>query len=110
MSCNKTKGRTANGLGSIRKRKRKRKDGSIYEYWEGKITLYYDSGTKEQVTRSFTAATQAEVIEKMKSLGYQVNEEEPNTSLSLKSWLDVWQSEYLGNVKPSTAYLSLMKS
>lgn len=105
MSCNKTKGRTANGLGSVRKRKHKRKDGSIYEYWEGKITLYYDSGTKEQVTRSFTAATQAEVIEKMKSLGYQVNEEEPNTSLSLKSWLDVWQSEYLGNVKPSTAYL-----
>ena len=105
MSCNKTKGRTANGLGSVRKRKRKRKDGSFYEFWEGRITLYYDSDTNEQVSRSFSGATQAEVIEKMKSLGYQVDVEEANASLSLKSWLGIWQREYLENVKESTAYL-----
>ena len=105
MSCNKTKGRVPNGLGSIRKKRRKRKDGSIYEFWEGRITLYYDSNAKEQVSRSFTGATQAEVIEKMKSLGYQVNDEEPNASMSVKAWLDIWKSEYLETVKASTAYL-----
>lgn len=105
MTYKKDKGRTANGLGCVRKRKRKRKDGSTYEFWEGRITLYYDSGSKEQLTRTFTAATQVEVVEKMKSLGYQVEEEEPNVSLSLKAWLDTWQREYLENVKTSTAYL-----
>ena len=105
MSCNKTKGRTANGLGSIRKRKRKRKDGSVYEYWEGRVTLLYDSEAKEQVVRTFTGSTQAEVIEKMKDLGFEPEQEESSKSLSLKSWLDTWQNEFLGNVKTSTAYL-----
>lgn len=105
MSCNNNKGRMPSGLGCVRKRKRKRKDGSIHEFWEGRITLYYDSDTKEQVTRTFTAASQAEVIEKMKSLGYQAEGENTDASLSLKAWLDIWQNEYLENVKASTAYL-----
>ncbi len=96
--------KAANGLGSIRKQKRKRKDGSYYEYWEGRVTLYYDSNSKEQVSRTITGKTQAEVIEKMKYLGI---DPEPSTaeSLGLHDWLDIWQAEYLECVKPSTAYL-----
>ena len=105
MSYNKTKGRLANGLGSLRKRKRKRKDGTYYEYWEGRITLYYNSQAEQQVSRTFTGATQAEVIEKMKSLGFETEPEESKETISLKAWLEIWQSDYLENVKPSTAYL-----
>ena len=105
MSCNKTKGRMANGLGSVRKRKRKRKDGSWYEYWEGRVTLYYDSSEKEQAIRTFTGTTQAEVVTKMKAVGFDVEVEESSCSQSLKAWLDIWQTTYLENVKASTAYL-----
>ncbi len=105
MSCNKTKGRTANGLGSVRKRKRKRKDGSWYEYWEGRVTLYYDSSEKEQAIRTFTGATQAEVVAKMKAVGFDLEMEETISSQSLKTWLTIWQTTYLDNVKASTAYL-----
>ncbi len=105
MSYKKPKGRAANGLGSIRKQRRKRKDGSYYEYWEARVTLYYDSSAKKQVSKTLTAPTQAEVIEKMKAIGAEPIEEQSKDSLSLKSWLDIWQGEYLANVKPSTAYL-----
>ena len=104
MKSNSNKGRAANGFGSIRKRKRKRKDGSYYEYWEGRITLYYDSKAKEQVSKAITGKTQAEVIEKMKFLGIET-EEPTDEVLGLHDWLDIWQAEYLESVKPSTAYL-----
>ena len=106
MSCNKNNKRAANGLGSVRKRKRQRKDGSFYEYWEARVTLYYDSKTKQLVSKTLTGKTQAEVIEKMKSLGVEPEaEESAAVSLSVKEWLDLWQGEYLESVKPSTAYL-----
>lgn len=104
MSNKQTKGRTANGLGSIRKRKRKRKDGTYYDYWEARVTLYYDTQRKEQVCRTFTGATQAEVIEKMKHIGAEP-QEEVSGSMSVKVWLDIWQAEYLEDVKASTKYL-----
>lgn len=105
MSYNRNKKRAANGLGSIRKQKRQRKDGSFYEYWEARITLYYDHDAKRQITKTLTGKTQAEVIEKMKSLGIEPEERELISSLSVKAWLDLWQGEYLEGVKASTAYL-----
>lgn len=104
MSNKHSKGKSANGLGSIRKRRRKRKDGTYYDYWEARVTLYYDTQAKEQVFRTFTGATQAEVIEKMKFLGIEP-QEEVSESLSVKTWLDIWQAEYLEDVKASTKYL-----
>ena len=104
MRSNSNRGRGANGLGSVRKQRRKRKDGTYYEYWEGRVTLYYDSKAKEQVSRTITGKTQAEVIEKMKFLGLE-SESSAADTLSLYDWLDTWQAEYLEGVKPSTAYL-----
>lgn len=104
MSNKHSKGKSANGLGSIRKRRRKRKDGTYYDYWEARVTLYYDTHAKKQVFRTFTGATQAEVIEKMKFLGVEP-QEEVSKSLSVKAWLDIWQAEYLEDVKASTRYL-----
>lgn len=104
MRSNSNRGRGANGLGSVRKQRRKRKDGTYYEYWEGRVTLYYDAKAKEQVSRTITGKTQAEVIEKMKFLGLE-SESSAADTLSLYDWLDIWQAEYLECVKPSTAYL-----
>ncbi len=104
MSC-KQSNHSTNGLGSIRKQERKRKDGSIYEYWEGRVTLSYDPSTKQQTVKTFTGATREEVLGKMRSCGCVPVTEEQSSSLLLEAWLKTWQSEYLEGVKPSTAYL-----
>ena len=105
MSYANARGRTENGLGSIRKKERERKDGSIYEYWEGRITLFYDPNTKQQITKTFTGATREEVIAKIRCCGIEPVTEEKPASLLLKTWLETWKSEYLEGVKASTAYL-----
>ena len=104
MSCKQTNHST-NGLGSIRKQERKRKDGSIYEYWEGRLTLSYDPTTKKQIVKTFTGASREEVLGKMHSCGIEPSNEVQSNSPLLKVWLETWQSEYLEGVKPSTAYL-----
>lgn len=96
-----------NGFGNIRKRKKVRKDGTTYEYWEGLITIKYDPISKKQQTKSFTGSTQAEVVSKMRSFGSSVNMEDDSpkeNSLTLQNWMDIWRKEYLTAVKPSTAY------
>ena len=96
---------STNGLGSIRKQERKRKDGSIYEYWEGRMTLSYDPSTRQQIMKTFTGATREEVLLKMRSSGIEPVTVEKTESLLLKAWLETWQNEYLEGVKASTAYL-----
>ena len=102
MSCNNSRSRTANGMGSIRKQKRKRKDGSYYEYWEGRMTIHTDSESKKQLLKTFTGSTQAEVLEKMRR--FEITEKK-STTLNLETWLTTWTEEYLTGVKPSTFYL-----
>ena len=96
---------STNELGSIRKQERKRKDGSIYEYWEGRMTLSYDPSTRQQIMKTFTGATREEVLLKMRSSGIEPVTVEKTDSLLLKAWLETWQNEYLEGVKASTAYL-----
>ncbi len=105
MSCKQPTKRSTNGLGSIRKRERTRKDGSVYEYWEGRVTVSYNPDTKQQTMKSFTGATREEVLSKIRSSGIDFVIEEQSPSPLLKTWLETWQSEYLEAVKPSTAYL-----
>ena len=105
MSCKQVSNHSTNGLGSIRKQRRQRKDGSIYEYWEGRLTLSYDPNTKQQTTKTFTGATREEVLGKMRSCGIEPAAEEQSSSMSLAKWLETWQNEYLEGVKASTAYL-----
>lgn len=113
--------RRANGEGCIRKRK----DGS----WEARITLGYDPFGK-QVTKSVYGRTQRDVKEKMERLnadleegsaiqtvqspsaannnGNQAKGKEADSNsegicmLTLEQWLDIWQKQYLSNVKPGT--------
>ena len=105
MASKQSKNHSTNGLGSIRKQVRKRKDGSVYEYWEGRVTLSYDPSTRQQTVRTFTGATREEVLGKMRGCEtVPITEERPN-SILLEAWLETWKKEYLEGVKPPTAYL-----
>lgn len=95
--------KNAKGSGTIRK-KTVTRNGKEYTYWEARITTGRDPGTGKQLQRSFTGKTQKEVREKLQAAAVAVNDgtyTDPSR-LTLGQWLDIWQREYLGNVKPNT--------
>lgn len=98
--------RAAHGAGSIRK-KTVSNNGKEYIYWEARITVGRDPGTGKQLQRSFTGKTQKEVREKMQAAAVCVNEGTYSIppKMTVGQWLDIWTSEYLGNVKPRTVDL-----
>ncbi len=82
--------RRANGEGSIRKRD----DGS----WEARILINGKS-------RSIYGRTQSDVRKKLTEVRNDLDNDEylePNDT-TLKEWLELWQNEYLEDVKQSTA-------
>lgn len=88
--------KNAKGSGTIRKRS----DGR----WEARLTTGYDPGTGRQIQRSFSGKTQKEVREKVQAAAVEVNAgtyKEPS-KMTLGEWLDIWQEEYLGDIKPFT--------
>lgn len=85
-------------------RKTVTRNGKSYTYWEGRVTIGYDPGTGKQIQRSFTGQTEKEVLQKMQAAQVDVSNgtyKEPS-KLTVGEWLDIWQSEYLGSVKPFT--------
>lgn len=93
----------AKGGGNIRK-KTVIRNGKPYTYWEARITTGRDPGTGRQIQRSFTGKTQKEVREKLQAAAVAVNDgtyTDPSR-LTVAQWLDIWQRDYLGNLKPNT--------
>ena len=91
--------RNAQGSGTIRQRS----DGR----WEARYTFGRDLGTGKQIQKSVYGSTQREVSEKLRRITASSDDhsyQEP-CQMRLKEWLDIWTSEYLGDVKPSTAHL-----
>lgn len=91
--------RAAQGAGTIRQRK----DGR----WEARYTVGRDPGTGKQVQRSVYGATQHEVRKKLVQATAALDSgtyKEP-CKMTLGQWLDIWTADYLGGVKPSTAFL-----
>ena len=95
--------KNAKGAGTIRK-KTVTRSGKEYTYWEARISTGRDPGTGKQIQRSFTGKTQKEVREKMQAAAVAVNEGTyiAPQRMTVGQWLDVWASDYLGAVKPST--------
>lgn len=92
----KSNARGAQGGGTIRQRS----DGR----WEARITVGRDPGTGRQIQKSIYGATQREVRQKMVQAIAEVDNgtyKEPCKML-LGQWLDIWQKDYLGGVKPLT--------
>ncbi len=116
MSSASTKKHSANGLGSIRKRKRKRKDGSVYEFWEGRVTTCYDPSTRGQKQISVTGESQEEVVRRMREILSTGEKKEVKAapveasnnitpaSLTLNEWADTWIDGLVG-VKASSLYI-----
>ena len=106
MPRKKDMGRNANGLGNIRK-KTVTKNGKQYTYWEARCTVGYDPGTGKQIQKSISGKTQKEVAQKLKEMALQVDQGsyKAPSRMTLKDWLEIWQKDYLSDVKESTAYL-----
>ncbi len=98
--------KNAKGAGTIRK-KTVTRGGKEYTYWESRITTGRDPGTGKQIQRSFTGKTQKEVREKMQAAAVEVNQGTYTapSKMTVGQWLDIWQRDYLGSVKPATAYI-----
>ena len=91
--------RGAQGGGTIRQRK----DGR----WEARYTVGRDPGTGKQIQRSVYGATQQEVRKKLAQLTTALDNgtyKEP-CKMTVAQWLDIWTADYMGGVKPSTAFL-----
>lgn len=96
--------KNAPGMGGIRKRSRERKDGSVWSYWEGRITRGFNPTTGKPKTITITGKTQREVREKIQAIAVEMNEGtfvEPSKRL-LKDWIKIWLKEYQGSKKPMT--------
>ena len=88
--------RSAQGSGTIRKRA----DGR----WEARYTVGRDPGTGKQVQRSVYGATQAEVRKKLAQITVDIDQHEyiRPQQMSVKTWFQNWQDNYLGNLKYNT--------
>ena len=96
--------RSAAGSGTIRKKTIMR-NGKEYSYWEARYTEGYDPGTGKQIQRSVTGKTQKEAAQKLKAATASIDAGTyiPPSKLTVGEWLDIWQKDYLGGVKPRTA-------
>ena len=88
--------RAAQGAGTIRQRK----DGR----WEARYTVGRDPGTGKQVQRSVYGDTQQEVRKKLAQIiaALDAGTYKDPCKMTVGKWLDIWQRDYLGNVKPFT--------
>ncbi len=98
-------GRGANGTGSIRKIQLTNKQGKTYEYWQGRVTVGYDSNGK-QIQRSISAKTQSELVKKISEMSADVRNGTylENNSITVSEWLNTWLSTYLNHVAQNTAH------
>ena len=94
----------AAGTGIIRK-KTVTRAGKEYTFWEARYTIGYDPGSGRQIQRSISGKTQKEVAQKLKTATAAIDEGTYTapSKMTVGQWLDIWSSEYLGAVKPSTA-------
>ena len=90
------KKRRARGEGNLRQRK----DGT----WEARFVIGTDPGTGREIRKSLYAKTQKEARQKMTEAIAALDKDdyrEPSR-MNVGQWLDIWQREYLGGVKPKT--------
>lgn len=94
------KKRGVKGGGSIRQRE---KDG----IWEGRFTLGYDSKTGKTISRSVYGKTKEDVRNKLTAAiaARDKGTYRDPSKMKLSDWLDIWQREFLVDVKDSTRYL-----
>ena len=95
--------RAAQGAGTIRK-KTVIRNGKEYTYWEARYSTGTDTGSGKQIQKSISGKTQKEVREKLAEVTVQIDKglSVDKTKITVKEWLEIWQAEYIGDVKPFT--------
>lgn len=95
--------KAAAGTGTIRKKTITR-NGKEYTFWEARYTAGYDPGTGKQIQKSITGKTQKEVAKKLKEATAAIDAGTyiAPSKMTVSEWLDIWEKEYLGGVKPRT--------
>ena len=91
------RGRNANGSGTIRKRA----DGR----WEAIYSLGNDPGTGKLIRKSVYGKTAEEVALKLRAATAAIDNDtymEPER-MTLREWMQIWLSEYIGDVKGGTS-------
>ena len=96
--------KNANGCGSIRKRSKKRKNGTEYVYFEARYTVGRDPKTGKQVQKTISGPTLKEVREKLNQALYALDQNEfvDSGRMTVADWMESWLKDYAVNVKPST--------
>ena len=96
--------RMPRGMGSIRPRTVKHKDGSVHEFWEGRVAHGYHPDTGKQRVITVSGKTQKEVLEKLQRIAVEKQDGEyvEPSKRTVGDWLDVWLKEYQGSKKPLT--------
>ena len=98
--------KTANGSGTIRKRK----DG----LWEGRATIGTDPGSGKLIRKSVYAKTKSECAEKLRSITSEVDNGtyfDPE-NITVREWLEEWFASYMADKKLLTVkqYRSMAES
>lgn len=95
--------KAAGGTGNIRK-KTVTRNGKEYTFWEARYTAGYDPGTGKQIQRSISGKTQKEVAKKLKETTASLDAGTyiAPCKMTVSEWLEIWQTQYLGGVKPAT--------
>lgn len=98
--------KAASGTGTIRK-KTVIRSGKEYTFWEARYTVGRDPGTGKQIQKSISGKTQKEVAQKLKAATTSLDAGTyiSPSKMTVGEWLDIWAQDYLGGVKPSTAFL-----
>jgi len=104
LSRSNSKKRNSPGMGGIRKRTRERKDGSVWTYWEGRISRGFDPKTGKPKTVTVTGKSQKEVRERLQAIAVELNEGSfvAPSKKTLEEWLNIWLAEYQCSKKPLT--------
>lgn len=91
--------RSPNGGGSIRKIE---KYG--HTYWEGTLSLGFDSVTGRRIRKYVSGATQKEVRQKISEISAEVDKGifTEASDMTLEKWLGIWLSNIEGSVKTLT--------
>ncbi len=97
--------KAAAGAGTIRK-KTVTRNGRTYTYWEARYSVGFDPGTGKQIQKSITGKSQKEVAQKLKAATASIDAGTYilPSKMTVGQWLDIWQRDYLGGVKASTAF------
>ena len=103
-----------NGAGTVTQRSRTNPDGSIYKYWEGRITTGTGSDGRQK-RRTVTAKTKSELLSKMREITRALEDGTyaGANRITVSEWMAEWYDTYeKRKVKPYTAsaYRGIIKN